>query len=274
MTRSNERILNSRSAMDLIVKALGGMDLARLQMVNLAKKDALDDGDIWAACVKREMPQLVVSRILFEDSRRHVLMRSFACLQRTTISPTCSIYIKDLGDSQRLESCINTAVRCAELHLANGGNTAQVLVGQFGIARNGASDSFAFGGAGQPPLGGLPVGRLETKLSFDNVLRVGARYHPFAQAPGAGIINWSFVPFSLNVRSFSPVLELSFRGADFRMDGVLREATNGMSQLKVPGIEAVAQPLLCVLTLLDGAPPNLVPQVVPALNVDYPTQRS
>eukprot|EP00928_Gymnodinium_smaydae_P038008 TRINITY_DN2630_c0_g1_i4.p1 TRINITY_DN2630_c0_g1~~TRINITY_DN2630_c0_g1_i4.p1 ORF type:complete len:301 (-),score=44.29 TRINITY_DN2630_c0_g1_i4:238-1071(-) len=259
---------NTRSNDD-ILKALTARDLARVQMMNVTTRHALDDGEIWAACLKREMPQLVVNPILFEDSRRHVVMQCFACLQRTIISPTCSIIMENVKDCQRLETYINNAARSAEKHLAHGGNTAHVLVGSLGTTRHGATASFVFRGAGQPPPGGLPAGRLEIKIMFDDVFRVGARYHVFTQAPAAGVINWSLVPFALNVRSFSSALELSIKGADLRMDGGLRRAANGISMQRPRGATAGEQPLLCVLTLMDGAPQSLQPQLVPALQVDY-----
>eukprot|EP00928_Gymnodinium_smaydae_P093315 TRINITY_DN7742_c0_g1_i1.p1 TRINITY_DN7742_c0_g1~~TRINITY_DN7742_c0_g1_i1.p1 ORF type:complete len:281 (-),score=44.99 TRINITY_DN7742_c0_g1_i1:302-1144(-) len=258
---------------DDTIKALGTQDLAHLQMVNVATRDALADGEIWAACVKREMPQLAVNRILFEADWRHVVMRCYACLQRTSISPTCSIVIENVGDSKRLETYINNATRCAEKHLANGGNTAHVLVGSFGTTMQGASASFLFRGAGQPPPGGLPAGCLEIKFVLDDFFRVGAIYHVHPQAPAAGVVNWSSVAFTLNVRSVSSLLDLSVRAADLSMDGALRRAANAISIRRPVSVEAGEQPLLCVLTLMDGAPQALQHQVVQALQLDYANLR-
>eukprot|EP00928_Gymnodinium_smaydae_P052239 TRINITY_DN3602_c0_g1_i2.p1 TRINITY_DN3602_c0_g1~~TRINITY_DN3602_c0_g1_i2.p1 ORF type:complete len:285 (+),score=37.80 TRINITY_DN3602_c0_g1_i2:249-1103(+) len=246
---------------DDTIKALKTRDLAHLQMVNVAMKEYLEDGNIWATCLKQEMPQLLVDPNL-QNIQRSAVMRCFACLKRTIISPTCSIMIENFEELQRLETFINIAARCAEEHRAHGGKTAHVLVGSFGTARWGASTRFVFRSAGQPTPGGLPEGCSEVKFIFNDVPRVGVIYNAFTQAPAAGVHDWRSIPFELIVGSLSPAMDLRFRVADLRMSGTLRPLENVISMRRHVGTESVEQPLLCVLALMDEAPQTLRPQVV------------
>eukprot|EP00928_Gymnodinium_smaydae_P052238 TRINITY_DN3602_c0_g1_i1.p1 TRINITY_DN3602_c0_g1~~TRINITY_DN3602_c0_g1_i1.p1 ORF type:complete len:284 (+),score=35.57 TRINITY_DN3602_c0_g1_i1:249-1100(+) len=245
---------------DDTIKALKTRDLAHLQMVNVAMKESLEDGNIWATCLKREMPQLVVNPNLLSNIRRSAVMRCFACLKRTIISPTCSIMIENFEELQRLETFINIAARCAEEHRAHGGKTAHVLVGSFGTARWGASTRFVFRSAGQPTPGGLPEGCSEVKFIFNDVPRVGVMYHAFMQAPAAGVNDWRSIPFELIVRSLSPGTDVRFRAVDLRMPGTLSPLDYVISMRRHVG--SVEQPLLCVLVLMDETPQTLRPRVL------------
>eukprot|EP00928_Gymnodinium_smaydae_P042503 TRINITY_DN28607_c2_g1_i1.p1 TRINITY_DN28607_c2_g1~~TRINITY_DN28607_c2_g1_i1.p1 ORF type:complete len:190 (-),score=36.97 TRINITY_DN28607_c2_g1_i1:328-876(-) len=176
------------------------------------------------------------------------------------------VNIDSAEDVRQLEVILRNASCSAEAHRASGGNVAHVLVGSFGVAERDSPRSFAFGRDGQPLLGAFPPGRLHIKLQWDgsNVL-VGAKYSTFARDAQAGADALDDVPFSLDLRSYvSAEAKLSFRGSSLRTDGFLRHATNGMSQIKEP----VVQPVLCVLTLMDGEPEAQVPHVAGFLHLE------
>eukprot|EP00928_Gymnodinium_smaydae_P100809 TRINITY_DN9983_c0_g1_i4.p2 TRINITY_DN9983_c0_g1~~TRINITY_DN9983_c0_g1_i4.p2 ORF type:complete len:274 (+),score=48.97 TRINITY_DN9983_c0_g1_i4:75-896(+) len=251
-----------------LVDSLHAGDLGRWQLANRATKVVLDDGTIWAACVERELPQLVVNPMLFDGSERASVLQCLAYLKRAILASRCVVTVDSAEDVRQLEAILRSASCSADAHRANGGNFARVLVGSFGVAERDSLRSFAFGRGGQPSLGAFPPGRLHVKLQCRDGAHVfvGARYSTFAREAQANADARDVVPFSLDLRSCgSTRAKLSFRGASLRTDGVLRPASNGMCEMNEP----VVQPVLSVLTLMDGEPEPEMPVVAGVLHLDF-----
>eukprot|EP00928_Gymnodinium_smaydae_P095153 TRINITY_DN8135_c0_g1_i2.p1 TRINITY_DN8135_c0_g1~~TRINITY_DN8135_c0_g1_i2.p1 ORF type:complete len:273 (+),score=39.36 TRINITY_DN8135_c0_g1_i2:138-956(+) len=249
-----------------LVDNLSARDLGRLQLANRVTKVVLDDGHIWAACVEREMPQLVVSRMLFDGSERSSVLHCLAYLDRAILASNFMVNVDSAEDVRQLEGTLRSASSTADAHRATGGLVAHVLVGAFGVAERDSPRSFAFGRDGRPSLGAFAPGRLHMKVECDGKdIRVGAKYSTFARAAQAGASARADVPFSLDLRSCgSTGAKLSCRGCSLRTDSLLRRAMNGMCEVKGP----VVQPLLCVLTLTDGEPEPQMPLVSLALHLE------
>eukprot|EP00928_Gymnodinium_smaydae_P095156 TRINITY_DN8135_c0_g2_i2.p1 TRINITY_DN8135_c0_g2~~TRINITY_DN8135_c0_g2_i2.p1 ORF type:complete len:302 (+),score=42.42 TRINITY_DN8135_c0_g2_i2:90-908(+) len=249
-----------------LVNNLYASDLGRLQLANRTTRAALDDGNIWAACVEKEMPQLVVNSTLFDGFERSSALHCLAYLDRALLASKCMVIVDSAEDVRQLEGALRNASCSADAHRAGGGHVAHVLVGSFGVAERDSPRSFTFGRNGRPSLGVFPPGRLHVKMQCDGTnISVGAKYSPFARAAQAGTAARDTVPFSLDLRSCgSAEVKLSFRGSSLRTDGLLRQATNGMCEIKEP----VIQPILCVLTLMDGDPEPQMPLVAGFLHLE------
>eukprot|EP00928_Gymnodinium_smaydae_P100810 TRINITY_DN9983_c1_g1_i1.p1 TRINITY_DN9983_c1_g1~~TRINITY_DN9983_c1_g1_i1.p1 ORF type:complete len:317 (-),score=34.91 TRINITY_DN9983_c1_g1_i1:85-921(-) len=248
-----------------LVHSLYARELGSLQLANRATKVALDDSNIWEACVRRELPQLVVSPMLFDGPERRSVLHCLAYLDRAILALNCVVNVDSAEDVRQLEGTLRSARSSADAHRAGGGNVAHVLVGSFGVAEEDSPCSFAFGTHGRPPLGTFAPGRLHVKIKCNGTdLRVGARYSTFARAAQAGASARDGTPFSLDLRSCGTTgARLSCRGCPLRTDGLLRRATFGMCELK----GQVVQPVVCVLTLTDGEPELQMPLVAPTLHL-------
>eukprot|EP00928_Gymnodinium_smaydae_P094686 TRINITY_DN7991_c1_g1_i2.p1 TRINITY_DN7991_c1_g1~~TRINITY_DN7991_c1_g1_i2.p1 ORF type:complete len:200 (+),score=19.03 TRINITY_DN7991_c1_g1_i2:36-602(+) len=177
------------------------------------------------------------------------------------------LIVEELEDASLIERRLRHAVSVCSAHRVSSNGDAQVLLGDFSLQNAKSGTTFRFGGEDTPPtIAGLPPGVLEIRLFLDGgALLSCARYtvehdgklEPYHQAAG--------VQLTLNVSSAESKTFLSYRGIPLILNGRWRASRSGCySHRSASGSRSA---LLCVLSLLEGEPPQGRPSMMNALNL-------
>eukprot|EP00928_Gymnodinium_smaydae_P073037 TRINITY_DN56308_c0_g1_i1.p1 TRINITY_DN56308_c0_g1~~TRINITY_DN56308_c0_g1_i1.p1 ORF type:complete len:278 (+),score=15.86 TRINITY_DN56308_c0_g1_i1:83-916(+) len=260
-----------------VVDFLEGVDIAKVQRAEKFSKFSIDESNIWALILKRELPQFVVSEELLNGTHhRPLVLKCYGILRRAVLANTCIVEVISERALYRLEASLRSATRIVHSHIAEGGQAAYMLVGRFEFAYEGMSSSFPFGVAQYPSLLGLRAGEMEMKLCLKGKeLTIGAKYHELG-ARSVDTDTARTLNFTANVTSVNSAIALSFKEAPLILDGFLRRMEHGMCD--VPrnhrSQDQSVMSALCVITIRDGSPRPLTNQIAVTLNMELVVDRS
>eukprot|EP00928_Gymnodinium_smaydae_P082200 TRINITY_DN65595_c0_g1_i1.p1 TRINITY_DN65595_c0_g1~~TRINITY_DN65595_c0_g1_i1.p1 ORF type:complete len:300 (-),score=30.31 TRINITY_DN65595_c0_g1_i1:227-1057(-) len=175
---------------------------------------------------------------------------------------------------------LKNASRECQQHLACRGQDAHVLVGMFDFTEDAVPTEFTFDGNRHSSIACLPRGVLRMMISLrDHSLITWADYH--VAVPSENIM-WECtearnVRLRLTVTSANPGLPLSFRDTTLVLDGCWRISARGVWKnidLKCNSDGHPMQPVLCVLTLLDGQAPHPTVALPNAMSLEFTRGKS
>eukprot|EP00928_Gymnodinium_smaydae_P086325 TRINITY_DN7036_c0_g3_i1.p1 TRINITY_DN7036_c0_g3~~TRINITY_DN7036_c0_g3_i1.p1 ORF type:complete len:282 (+),score=27.76 TRINITY_DN7036_c0_g3_i1:40-846(+) len=249
-------------------------DVARWRAADLATKETFDiegDENVWRCCAQNTFgDRLFATYGLYESSQRKSCFKFHSMLSRANYMMSSEpLLVFDLDEASLIDRRLRHAVSVCSAHRAVSKRDAQVLLGEFDLHDAADGTMFRFGEDGMPPpIAGLPPGVLEIGMLLDGgALMTCARY---------GVQNGDHfeeyhqarcVQLTLNVDSAESDTFISYRGVSLTLDGCWRSSRCGCYSENVASNGDVG--VLCVLSLLDGAPTGAPPSLTNALNLEF-----
>eukprot|EP00928_Gymnodinium_smaydae_P086324 TRINITY_DN7036_c0_g2_i1.p1 TRINITY_DN7036_c0_g2~~TRINITY_DN7036_c0_g2_i1.p1 ORF type:complete len:268 (+),score=28.54 TRINITY_DN7036_c0_g2_i1:48-851(+) len=248
-------------------------DVARWRAVDLATKETFDiegDENVWRCCAQNTFGDMLFATYeLYASPHRQSCFKFHSMLSRANYMMSSELLVFNLDEASLIERRLRHAVSVCSAHRAVSKRDAQVLMGEFYLDDAAEGTLFRFGGNGMPPpIAGLPPGVLEIGMCLDGgALLSCARYGVQHDDHFEEYHQAASVQLTLNVTSAESGTFLSYRGVPLILDGCWRSSRCGCYS------ESLASDsdrgVLCVLSLLDGAPIGAPPSLTNALSLEF-----
>eukprot|EP00928_Gymnodinium_smaydae_P073200 TRINITY_DN5643_c0_g1_i2.p1 TRINITY_DN5643_c0_g1~~TRINITY_DN5643_c0_g1_i2.p1 ORF type:complete len:297 (+),score=34.97 TRINITY_DN5643_c0_g1_i2:55-891(+) len=256
------------------VRCLGTRDLTKLQAADRATSEKLEDGALWQECARLEVGDLIVDPKLFEARHRGAMMRLYDAISAANASWGSLVHIASIDEAIALERHLRSSISARDAHESIADQEAYIAVGKFDLVGRQAMGVFPFGVTTGSSIRGLPAGFFHLKMRLrGNRLVYRARYKVVVFGSLRLSAPLEDLRYTMNVTCACPDLSLSYRGLELRLDGQVRASNSGLWHNKSETHLCdgrPAEPVLCVLTILDGERAIQTNFLTTALHIEMP----
>eukprot|EP00928_Gymnodinium_smaydae_P073199 TRINITY_DN5643_c0_g1_i1.p1 TRINITY_DN5643_c0_g1~~TRINITY_DN5643_c0_g1_i1.p1 ORF type:complete len:276 (+),score=17.49 TRINITY_DN5643_c0_g1_i1:62-889(+) len=254
------------------VRCLGTRDLTTLQGADRATREKLEDGALWQECARSEVGELIVDPKLFEAHHRPAMLRLYDAISAANASWGSLVHIASIDEAIALERHLRSSISLRDEHESTADQEAYIAVGKFDLVGRQAMGVFPFGLTTGSSIRGLPAGFFHLKMRLrGNRLVYRARYKVVVL--GSLRFRLEDLRYAMNVTCACPGLSLTYRGLELRLDGQVRASNSGLWHNKSETHLCdgrPAEPVLCVLTILDGERAIQTNFLTTALHIEMP----